>query len=131
MELNITLTELAACELRQLMRDQSLNDASLRVWVAGGGCSGLSYGMALDDNPPEEGDIVVEDQGIKIFVDSLSARYLTGSVIDWNADVLGGGFQVTNPNAVRSCGCGSSFSADEEGIPDLNSGRGCGGCGSR
>lgn len=131
MELKITLTELAASELRQLMQDQSLTGASLRVWVAGGGCSGLSYGMALDDNLPEEGDTVVEDQGIKIVVDSLSARYLTGSVIDWNSDVLGGGFQVTNPNAVRSCGCGSSFSADDEGMADLNAGRGCGGCGSR
>jgi iron-sulfur cluster assembly protein len=131
MEFTITLTELAASELRQLMQDQSLAEASLRVWVAGGGCSGLSYGMALDDNPPEEGDIVTEHQGIKIVVDALSSRYLTGSVIDWNSEVLGGGFQVSNPNAVRSCGCGSSFSAEDDGIEGLNAGRGCGGCGSR
>jgi iron-sulfur cluster assembly protein len=127
MDLTITLTDLAAEQLKETIGE---NPTHLRVWVMGGGCSGLSYGMALDDNEPETGDIIVEDRGVKILTDSLSAQYLNGSVIDYTEDVLGGGFKIENPNAARSCGCGNSFSADNDGIPALNNGKGCGGCGS-
>ncbi len=127
MELQITLTDVAAEQLQELCVEST---SFLRVWVAGGGCSGLSYGMAIDDNDPEENDCVIESQGIKIVVDSLSAPYLSGSIIDYTEDVLGGGFKIENPNATRSCGCSNSFAADDNGISGLNEGRGCRGCGS-
>jgi iron-sulfur cluster assembly protein len=127
----ITLTDRAAEELIGLLKDNDKEKALLRVWVQGGGCSGLSYGMALDDNEPEEGDQVFTDHGVRIVVDSLSLRYMTGSVVDYLDDVLGGGFKIENPKAVRSCGCGSSFASDEEGLPGLETsgGGGCGSCG--
>lgn len=120
----ITLTERAACELKELMVSQQKANAALRIWVAGGGCSGLSYGMALDDGAPEEGDNVFEQDGLKIFVDGLSLQYMVGSSVDYVDDMMGGGFKIENPNAVSSCGCGSSFKTEgSEG------GSGCGGCG--
>lgn len=128
----ITLTERAAAEIKALLEEQGKPDAALRVWVAGGGCSGLQYGMALDDAEPEEGDKVMSHQGVRIFVDALSLKYMTGSVVDFVDDVLGGGFKIDNPKAVRACGCGSSFSTDEETLDGLDTPTGgCGGCGSR
>ncbi len=128
----ITLTERAASELRTMIAENAKQGAALRVWVAGGGCSGLSYGMALDDAAPEEGDLVLNQQDINIYVDELSVKYMVGSVVDYVDDVLGGGFKIENPKAVKSCGCGSSFSTGEEGIEglDTRAGGGCGGCGS-
>lgn len=126
----ITLSERAATELKALIEENNKGNAALRVWVAGGGCSGLQYGMALDEAEPESGDVTLTDQGIKIFVDEMSLKYMNGSVVDYVDDTLGGGFKIENPNAVKSCGCGSSFSTDEEGIEGLNSGGGgCGSCG--
>jgi len=127
----ITLTERAAQEVRALFEEQGKPEAALRVWVAGGGCSGLQYGMAIDDAAPEADDVTLTDQGVTIYVDNLSLKYMTGSVVDFVEDVLGGGFKIENPNAVRSCGCGSSFSAEEEGIEGLDTsmGGGCGSCG--
>lgn len=120
----ITLTDKAATELQDLIASQEKQGSALRVWVAGGGCSGLSYGMALDENDPEEGDNVFEQGGVRIYVDSLSLNYMDGSSVDYVDDVLGGGFKIENPNAVSSCGCGSSFkTADSAG------GGGCGSCG--
>ncbi len=119
----ITLSERAVVELKTLI-EQEAKDAALRVWVAGGGCSGLSYGMALDDNAPEEGDSVFEQDGIKLFVDPLSLGYMEGATVDYVEEALGGGFKIENPNASSSCGCGSSFSAEGGG-----GGCGCGGGG--
>ncbi len=122
----ISLTERALTELKELMKDQGKESAGLRVWVAGGGCSGLSYGMALDDAEPEEGDQVFEQEGVKLYVDGLSLNYMSGSHVDYVDDAMGGGFKIENPNAVSSCGCGSSFkTADSAGA---SSGGGCGGC---
>lgn len=128
---DVSLTERAASELQTMLIDNQKTDAALRVWVAGGGCSGLSYGMALDENPPEEGDRVLADKGIKIYVDELSLRYMVGAVVDYVDDVLGGGFKIDNPKAVKSCGCGSSFSTDDEAMEglDTRAGGGCGSCG--
>lgn len=121
----INLTERAATELKELMTSQDKSGSALRVWVAGGGCSGLSYGMALDDAAAEDGDVVFEHDGLKIFVDGLSLQYMDGSEVDYIDDMMGGGFKISNPNAVSTCGCGSSFKAEGEG-----SGGGCGGgCG--
>lgn len=120
----ITLTDRAATELKDLMASQEKAEAALRIWVAGGGCSGLSYGMALDDSSPEEGDQVFEHDGIKIFVDGLSLQYMDGSSVDFVEDLMGGGFKIENPNAVSSCGCGSSFKTEG------GEGAAAGGCGS-
>jgi len=124
----ITLSEKAATELQDLIKSQNKESGALRVWVAGGGCSGLSYGMALDDAEPEEGDNVYEQNGIKIYVDALSLNYMDGSVVDYVDDVLGGGFKIENPNATSSCGCGSSFKT--EGSEGAAAG-GCGSCGCK
>ena len=123
----ITLTNRAATELKDLMTSQDKGASSLRVWVAGGGCSGLSYGMALDDGAPEEGDSIYEQDGVRIVVDSLSLSYMEGSTVDFVDDSLGGGFKIENPNAVSSCGCGSSFQTEE----GQGAASGCGGCSSR
>lgn len=123
----ITLTERAACELKDLMVSQNKASSALRVWVAGGGCSGLSYGMALDDNEPESDDQVFEQDGVKLFVDSTSLGFMSGSIVDYIDDVLGGGFKIENPNAVSSCGCGSSFKTEgAEGAAGGGCGGGCG-----
>ena len=121
----ITLSERAAAELRGLMQSQEKENALLRVWVAGGGCSGLSYGMALDDNQPEGDDNVYECEGVRVVVDALSLQYMDGATVDFLDDPMGGGFKIENPNATSSCGCGSSFQT-EEGVPA----GGCGGCSS-
>ena len=105
----ITLTDKAAAELQDLITSQEKQGSALRVWVAGGGCSGLSYGMALDDSAPEDGDNVFEQNGVKIYVDALSLNYMDGASVDYVDDVLGGGFKIENPNATASCGCGTSF----------------------
>ena len=122
----ITISERAVTELKDLMSTQAKQSAALRVWVAGGGCSGLSYGMALDDGDPEEGDQIFEQDGVKIFVDGLSLNYMDGSSVDFVEDALGGGFKIENPNAVSTCGCGSSFKT--EGSEGASAG-GCGSCG--
>ncbi len=109
------------------MVSQNKGSSALRVWVAGGGCSGLSYGMALDDNEPEADDQVFEQDGVKLFVDSTSLGFMSGSIVDYIDDVLGGGFKIENPNAVSSCGCGSSFKTEgSEGAASGGCGGGCG-----
>ncbi|HRF58728.1 MAG TPA: iron-sulfur cluster insertion protein ErpA [Fimbriimonadaceae bacterium] len=124
----ITLTTRAACELKELMASQEKTTAALRVWVAGGGCSGLQYGMALDDESPEADDNVFEQDGLKIFVDPLSLQYMEGAEVDYVDDVLGGGFKIENPNATSSCGCGSSFKTEDSAGA---TGGGCGSCSHR
>jgi iron-sulfur cluster assembly protein len=120
----ITLSKRAAQELTDLIKAENKTNAALRVWVAGGGCSGLTYGMALDDNEPEEGDQQFEHEGVRIVVDSLSLQYMEGALVDYVDDVMGGGFKIENPNATNTCGCGSSFQTEE------GQGGGCGSCGS-
>ncbi len=124
----ITISTRAVTELKDLMSSQAKESAALRVWVAGGGCSGLSYGMALDDGAPEDGDQIFEQDGVKIFVDGLSLNYMDGSSVDFVEDALGGGFKIENPNATSTCGCGSSFKT--EGGEGGGCGSGCG-CGSK
>ena len=121
----ITLTERASSELKDLMESQDKVGAALRVWVSGGGCSGLTYGMALDDGAPEEGDNVYDQDGIKIMIDGLSLQYMDGSTVDYVDDLNGGGFKIENPNAVGGCGCGSSFKTEDGQAPA----GGCGSCG--
>ena len=122
----ITLTDRAAKELRDLMESEQKTNAALRIWVAGGGCSGLTYGMALDDNAPEEGDQLYEYDGVKIYVDSMSLQHMDGASVDYVDDAMGGGFKIENPNATQSCGCGSSFQTEDS---QASEGGGCGSCG--
>ena len=124
----ITLTEKAAGEIKGLFERQGVDNAALRVFVSGGGCSGLQYGMAIADEI-EEGDIEFQQHGVRILVDPLSVQYIAGASVDFIEDEMGGGFKIDNPNAVRGCGCGSSF-ATEEGQAGGGCGSGCGsGCG--
>jgi len=122
----VTLTAGAADMVRDLIVQQERDDLALRIYVAGGGCSGLQYGMALDENI-EEDDNVFESDGVKIVVDAMSLRYIAGSIVDYVTTGMGGGFKVENPNATGGCGCGSSFQTAEGGA---QAGGGCGsGCG--
>ena len=104
----IRLTDLAAEQLQGLLDGEGLADRGLRVFVQGGGCAGLQYGM-LYENAAREDDLVVEAKGVRIFVDPFSAAYLQGACIDYQDTLMGAGFRVDNPNAVASCACGSSF----------------------
>lgn len=106
--LKLTLTEKAATKVKEVMAKENKQNVALRVFIAGGGCGGFRYGMALDDRT-NDGDRVLESQGVKLVVDSDSAHYLSGSEIDYLETVMGEGFQVNNPNAVETCGCGQSF----------------------
>jgi len=110
----LTVTRSAAEQLREILEKKGHPDTSLRVYVAPGGCSGFQYGMVLDDKT-EEGDAIVEQEGIKLIVDSFSAMYLAGAEIDYKDDLIGGGFTINNPNAVSSCACGQSFQTAEGG----------------
>ena len=125
----VTLSARAAQEIGDLLDRQGKSDAALRVFVQGGGCSGLNYGMAIDDMV-EEDDFVFSNHGVKVVVDAMSMNYVRGASIDYVEDMMGGGFKIDNPNAVRSCGCGSSFSTEDGEAGAESSGGGCGsGCG--
>lgn len=104
----ITVTEVAAKEVKRLLDENELKDAVLRMGVQGGGCSGLSYTLGFDEQVSEN-DQVFDIDGVKIVVDMKSYLYLDGTELDYTTDLLGGGFRFNNPNASRSCGCGSSF----------------------
>ena len=107
----LTLTNTAAQKVKGLIAEQKMEDTTgLRVYVKGGGCSGFSYGLAFE-NEADDKDKIAESNGIRIFVDPVSLKYLEGSEIDWVENGMGGGFKFQNPNAVSSCGCGHSFSA--------------------
>lgn len=106
----ISISEQAAVEVRRLQSDAGKPDSLLRVGVQGGGCSGLKYVMRLEDNAGPRDRVVEDPTGIKIVVDPKSFLFLSGIVLDFKGG-LSYGFQFTNPNAKRTCGCGESFSA--------------------
>jgi len=114
----ITVSESALGQLKGLIEGQpTATPLGLRVFVQSGGCSGFSYGMGLDENPPRDDDVIVNiDNALKVYVDSYSAQYLDGAEIDYVDALMGGGFTIHNPNAVRTCSCGHSFqTADGSG----------------
>jgi len=114
----VTLSETATGKLRELIaKNGNAEDTYLRVYVAGGGCSGFRYGLALD-NKLHEGDEVIQTSGIKVVVDPGSREYLDGSSVDYTESVAGSGFLVSNPNNWSSCGCGQSFNKKGEAAPD-------------
>src|SRR5690554_3398492 len=100
----ITMTSAAVDQLKEFLAEQGTPDHALRVFVAPGGCSGLQYGMTIDE-AADEGDEILETNGVRVLVDSFSAMYLEEAEIDYVNSLMGGGFTVSNPNAVASCAC--------------------------
>jgi iron-sulfur cluster assembly protein len=103
----ITLTPKAIEQVRSLIAEQQPN-GHLRIGVNGGGCSGLEYFLAIDDQIMED-DEIIDNSGVKVLVDKESMPYLTGSTLDFSTDIMNSGFTFSNPNATRTCGCGKSF----------------------
>ena len=118
----ISMTPTAAEKVRELLDAEGNPELGLRIFVAGGGCSGLQYGMTLDES--QDGDEILDTQGIRVLVDEMSAQYLMGSEIDYVDSLMGAGFTVSNPLAVSTCGCGHSFKT----ASDSGDARACG-CG--
>lgn len=106
----ITLTPSATQEVKRLIEKEQKPNLALRLGVKGGGCSGFSYQMLLDEAVPKQYDTVFEQDGVKVLVDAKSHLYLDGTTIDFKSSLMGGGFEFNNPLAKKSCGCGSSFS---------------------
>lgn len=108
----LTVTDSAAVEIKKFMEgeDDLPETAGLRVRVVPGGCSGFQYSLNIEEES-KQGDFIVEQHGIRLFVDMFSAQYLNGITIDHTTNVMGSGFTFENPNATGGCGCGTSFSA--------------------
>jgi iron-sulfur cluster insertion protein len=105
----LIFTSAAANKVKQLIVEEGNSALKLRVFVSGGGCSGLQYGFTFDENT-EEGDTQVQNEGVTLLVDPMSFQYLAGAEIDYTEGLEGAQFVIRNPNATTSCGCGSSFS---------------------
>ncbi len=107
----VTITEKAAGEMHRVLSDKKLADSTvLRIGINGGGCSGFSYSLGFDDKFDEMNDVVTDQHGLKVAVDRKSAMFLEGTTIDFYDGIERRGFTFDNPNAKKSCGCGSSFS---------------------
>jgi iron-sulfur cluster assembly accessory protein len=126
MQCPISLTEAAISYLRDILAENQDVNLRLRVYVSGGGCSGLQYGMALDTEVDLD-DTIYDFEGIAIVLSAYDEKYLLGSIVDYVINNMGGGFKVENPNAVKSCGCGSSFSVEDDVAGRTLTG-GCGSC---
>ena len=121
----INLTESAVSTVKNLLVQKEVPNHGLRVFVSGGGCSGMQYGMALEAEPRPY-DHIVEQDGVKVFVDPTSMMYLSNATIDYEDSIMGGGFKIDNPNAVSSCGCGSSFKTEGSAGAAVGGSCGCG-----
>src|ERR1700757_3927600 len=108
----INVSETAASKIAELLVEEQKSGSGLRVFVQGGGCSGFQYGLMIEENGQGAGDQVFESNGIKLYVDPISIRYLNCAEVDFVDTITGGGFTIKNPNATSTCGCGSSFSVD-------------------
>jgi iron-sulfur cluster insertion protein len=104
----LTFTSAAAGKARELIREEGNPSLNLRVFIQGGGCSGFQYGFSFDETRGED-DLALENGGVTLLVDPLSLQYLEGAEIDYVEDLSGAQFVIRNPNAVTTCGCGSSF----------------------
>lgn len=105
----ITVSPSAVQRLREILAEESDPNLKLRVFVEGGGCSGLQYGFTFDDQVSED-DYTLDFDGVEVLVDAMSGTYLAGATVDFRSDVSGENFVIDNPNATSTCGCGSSFS---------------------
>ncbi|GAB4072771.1 iron-sulfur cluster assembly accessory protein [Barrientosiimonas marina] len=114
----ISITEDAAARVKEMMQDEEAG-ARLRFGVKGGGCSGLSYSLGFDHEMNDELDMVEEDSDIPVVMNKQDVPIIEGTTIDFKQNMMGGGFSIDNPNAIVSCGCGSSFKAKKrEGAPE-------------
>ncbi len=108
-ERQIIITDSAARRIAALKAQEEAGDAFLRIAVSGGGCSGFQYGLTFDEETNPD-DVVFEQGGVRVVVDDVSLDLLNGAAIDFVEDLMGASFQIRNPNAASSCGCGNSFS---------------------
>jgi len=106
---DIVFTDNAAKRVRELIVEEGNDALKLRVFITGGGCSGFQYGFTFDENS-QEGDTVVDNDGVTLVIDPMSFQYLVGAEVDYKEDLSGAQFIINNPNATTTCGCGSSFS---------------------
>jgi len=123
----LTVTPAAVGVIQNLLEQRGIPGYALRVFVTGGGCSGMQYGMSFEEVPQETDTVVQPTDSVKLIIDSTSLMYLQGAVIDFVDSLIGGGFRIDNPNAVSSCGCGHSFKSKDG---EESSGGGCGSCSS-
>ncbi len=123
-KLVLNLTDLAVSKIQNILKERGVPNHGLRVFVAGGGCSGMQYGMALESLAQSD-DQVIEVSGIKLYVDPMSAEYLDGATIDYEDNLMSGGFRIENPNALSTCRCGQSFRTSTTGESSKSS-SGCG-----
>ena len=119
----LSVTSAAVQVIRTLLEQRQIPNHALRVFVSGGGCSGMQYGMAFEESPRDFDKVVTVD-GVRLIVDPTSLMYLQGATVDYVDSLMGGGFRIENPNAVSSCGCGHSFRTSNEG----ESSDSCGSC---
>jgi iron-sulfur cluster assembly accessory protein len=118
----LSITPAASEKVHELLKQENDPSLGLRIFVAGGGCSGLQYGMTIDET--QDGDTIILQGDFNVLVDEMSLGYINGSEVDYVDSLMGAGFTVNNPNAVSSCGCGHSFKTAEGG----GEAKGCG-CG--
>jgi iron-sulfur cluster assembly accessory protein len=109
----INVSSTAASKIAELLAEENKQESGLRVFVQGGGCSGFQYGLMIEESPADT-DQVYQSNGVKLYVDPISVRYLKGAEVDFVDNIAGGGFTIRNPNAVSTCGCGQSFTVDGE-----------------
>jgi iron-sulfur cluster assembly accessory protein len=124
----VSLTPTAASKIKQLMAEEpDGGELVLRVAIQGGGCSGFQYGLGFD-TAPADGDEILDQEGVRVVIDPISAPYLRGATIDFLNGLQESGFKIDNPNATASCGCGHSFQVEEGEDPDAHAAGGA--CGS-
>lgn len=104
----LTLTDNAVVKIKDILLEENNPKINLRVFVQGGGCGGMQYGFTLDEDQNED-DFVLEENGVRLLIDSASGMYLQGAKIDYKEELMGASFSIQNPNAQTTCGCGSSF----------------------
>ena len=108
----IHVSETAASKINELLAEENKAGSGLRVFVQGGGCSGFQYGLMIEETGQGAADQIFESNGVKLFIDPISIRYLNGAEVDFVDTVTGGRFTIKNPNATSTCGCGQSFSVE-------------------
>lgn len=115
----VNITDSSFEKIKELIAEENNPNLKLRVFVQGGGCSGMEYGFTFDEEQNED-DFTVEKDGIIVLVDSMSMQYVSGATIDYVEDLMGASFKIDNPNAQTSCGCGSSFSVADDFLDHAN-----------
>lgn len=115
----VNITDSCFEKIKDLIIEENNPSVKLRVFVQGGGCSGMEYGFTFDEEQNDD-DFTVEKEGITVLIDSMSMQYVNGATIDYVEDLMGSSFKINNPNAETSCGCGSSFSVAEDFLDHAN-----------